>query len=55
VFRFSFANAPPRNMYLALDPGGKALGLFFFDYEPQAHLTQSALVDGVAREAGARG
>lgn len=44
LYRFSFAKAPPRNMYLALDPNGKALGMFFFEYHPQSHLTQSQLV-----------
>jgi D-alanyl-D-alanine carboxypeptidase len=43
-FRAFFSRAQPRNFYVAIDPQGKILGLLFWPYQAQAHLTQAQLL-----------
>lgn len=44
VYRVSFAKAPDLSWYVAFSPGGQALGMFYYPYEPQMHLQQTQVI-----------
>ena len=56
-FRIRFSKSPPLNFLVFMGPDGKVLGLDFWPYRPQAHLSDKQLVSALRatlqRSAGA--